>query len=246
MWSRAANGARWSQSESGRVEHPFEPVILAGALAMIPLLLIERDAKSDVWQTIALAGNWLIWGLFAAELLFVLVVARHRRKALRAHWLDAAIVVATLPLYGALVSSLRFLRLLRAVVIVWRVLQAERRLGSPSSFRLVALATLVLVFVAGAVQATVDQGEFGTYWDGVWWAAVTVTRVGYGDLYPTTVAGRLVAITLMLVGIGFLAVLTATIASRFVAQDQADENEEIIAALRRLEADVAELKARLL
>ena len=50
----------------------------------------------------------------------------------------------------------------------------------------------------------------------------------------------------MLAGIGFLAVLTATIASRFVAQDQADENEEIISALKRLEADVAELKSRLL
>ena len=78
-----------------------------------------------------------------------------------------AIVVLTLPLYGELVGSLRFLRLLRAVVIVWRVLQAERRLGSASSFRLVALATIVLVVVAGAVQATVDQGEFATYWDGV-------------------------------------------------------------------------------
>ena len=126
------------------------------------------------------------------------------------------------------------------------MLQAERRLGSASSFRLVALATLVLVFVAGAVQATVDQGEFGTYWDGVWWAAVTVTTVGYGDLYPTTVAGRLVAIGLMLTGIGFLAVLTATISSRFVEEDRADEKDEIIATLRRLEADIAELKARLL
>ena len=49
----------------------------------------------------------------------------------------------------------------------------------------------------------------------------------------------------MLVGIGFLAVLTATIASRFVKEDRADETEEIVAALRRLEADMAELKARL-
>jgi voltage-gated potassium channel len=236
----------WTQTEKGRVEHPFEPVILGAALAMIPLLLVERDAKSDAWQTVALVGNWLIWAFFAAELTFVLIVAPQRRKALRAHWLDAAIVLVTLPLYGALVGSLRFLRLLRAVIIVWRVLQAERRLGSASSFRLVALATMVLVVVAGAVQATVDQGEFATYWEGVWWAAVTVTTVGYGDLYPTTVAGRIVAICLMLAGIGFLAVLTATIASRFVAQDQADENEEIIAALQRLEADVAELKAKLL
>src|SRR3954447_4107563 len=135
-------GAMWSQSENGRVAHPFEPVILVAALAMIPLLLVERDAKSDGWQTFALVGNWVIWAIFAAELAFVLIVAPRRRAALKAHWLDTAIVIVTLPLLGELVGSLRFLRLLRAVIVVWRVLQAERRLGSSSSFRLVALATL--------------------------------------------------------------------------------------------------------
>jgi voltage-gated potassium channel len=68
--------------------------------------------------------------------------------------------------------------------------------------------------------------------------------VGYGDLYPTTVAGRIVSIALMLVGIGFLAVLTATISSQFVRANRADETNQVLEALRRLEADVAELKAR--
>ena len=94
------------------------------------------------------------------------------------------------------------------------------------------------------MQSTVDAGEFKTFWDGVWWAVVTVTTVGYGDLYPSTVAGRIVGIVLMFVGIGFLAVLTATIASYFVKLDRQDETSEILELLRRLEADVADLKAR--
>ena len=112
-------------------------------------------------------------------------------------------------------------------------------------FRFAALATTFLVVMAGAVQVEVDSKDFKSFWDGVWWAVVTVTTVGYGDIYPHTVAGRIVAIILMFVGIGFLAVLTATIAPYFVKTDQQDDNSRILEALGRLEADVAELKARL-
>ena len=140
---------------------------------------------------------------------------------------------------------MRLLRLVRAGVVVSRALQAEKRLTSRDGFRFIALATIFLVVIAGAVQTELNAGEFPSFWDGIWWAVVTVTTVGYGDLYPTTVAGRIVGIALMLVGIGFLAVLTATISSQFVKADRADETDQVLEALRRLEADVAELKARL-
>jgi voltage-gated potassium channel len=143
------------------------------------------------------------------------------------------------------VRLVRLLRLLRATVIVSRALQAERRLTSASVFRFVGLATIFLTVIAGAVQATVDTGDFKTFWDGVWWAVVTVTTVGYGDVYPKTVAGRVVGIMLMLVGIGFLSVLTATIASRFVKQERSEETTAITDALARIEADLATVKAQL-
>ena len=73
---------------------------------------------------------------------------------------------------------------------------------------------------------------------------MTVTTVGYGDFYPTTVQGRLVGIVLMFVGIGFLSLLTASIASRFVKEERSDERDEMMEALRRIEADLAELKSR--
>jgi voltage-gated potassium channel len=70
-----------------------------------------------------------------------------------------------------------------------------------------------------------------------------VTTVGYGDLYPNSVQGRLIGIVLMFVGIGFLSLLTAAVASRFVKQERGDEHEELMETLRRIEADVAELKS---
>lgn len=99
--------------------------------------------------------------------------------------------------------------------------------------------------LAGAVQSTIDTGDFKTFWDGTWWAVVTVTTVGYGDVYPRSVGGRIVAIIVMLVGIGFLAVPTATIASFFVKSDRSQETTAITDTLARIEADIAALKAQL-
>jgi voltage-gated potassium channel len=74
-------------------------------------------------------------------------------------------------------------------------------------------------------------------------AVVTLTTVGYGDLYPQTVQGRLVGMVLMFVGIGFLSLLTAAVASRIVKQGRGEEHDEVMETLRRIEADVAELKS---
>ena len=54
----------WRQSESGRVEHPFEPIVLAATL-LIPVIIIERDAESDGWVDAAFMANWIIWTVFA-------------------------------------------------------------------------------------------------------------------------------------------------------------------------------------
>jgi voltage-gated potassium channel len=239
----------WRQEESGYVRTPLEPFVLAATLLLIPVLVLEADATGR-WLTAAYIANWLIWGIFAVELAAVLIVATRKKAALRAHWLDVAIVVLTVPLFGELLASLRFVRLarllrvLRAGVIIGRAVQAQRRLGSGAILRFVALITVFIVVVAGAAQAAFNAGEYESVWDGIWWAIVTVTTVGYGDLYPVTVQGRLIGIFVMLLGIGFLSVLTATVATQFIKTDT--ESDEVLETLRRIEADMADVKARLL
>jgi voltage-gated potassium channel len=236
----------WEQLPSGRVIHRFEPVVLVATLALIPVLVIESDVKSSGWQEIATVANWTIWAVFLAELTFVLTVAPRKVAALRAHWLDTAIVVLTVPAFGSFLSSLRLvrlarlLRLMRLGAVVARALQRERALSSEVVFRFVALLTLLIVVVSGAAETLVDSRDFKSVWDGIWWAVVTVTTVGYGDKYPTTIEGRIIAMLVMLIGIGFLSVLTATIASRFVRTDTG--TEEMMATLTRIEAELAELK----
>jgi voltage-gated potassium channel len=238
----------WEQLPNGRVRHRFEWVVLVATLALIPVLVIEADTNSPGWSTFAAAANWAIWGVFCAELSFILVVAPRRRAALRAHWLDATVVVVTAPAFGAFLSSVRFVRLarllrvLRLGVILTRLVQRERTLAAGPTFKLVAIITVLVVVVSGAIEALVDRGDFHSVWDGIWWAVVTITTVGYGDTYPTSVGGRVIAIVVMLVGIGFLSVLTATIASGFVKTERGSETEEILAALRRIEERLGRLE----
>ena len=239
----------WEQLPSGRVAHRLEWVVLVAALALIPVLVIETDAKSSGWQNFASAANWVIWSIFIAEFVLVLTVAPRKAAALRAHWLDVAIVVVTVPVFGGFLSSLRLarlarlLRLFRLGVIAARILKAERALSSATVFRFVGLITVFVVVIAGAVESLADKGDFPTLWDGIWWAVVTVTTVGYGDLYPRSVEGRIIAMVVMLFGIGFLSVLTATIASRFVQTDT--HTEDMKATLARIEADLADMKRQL-
>jgi voltage-gated potassium channel len=223
--------------------------VIAATLALIPVLIIETDVESGGWRTFASVANWVIWAIFLLELAFILVVAPRKAAALRAHWLDATIVVLTVPWFGSFLSSLRLarlarlLRLLRLGAILTRLVQRERFVTRGNAFRLVGLLTVLVVAVSGAVEALVDEGDVHSAWDGIWWAVVTVTTVGYGDVYPTSVPGRIIGMLVMLIGIGFLSVLTATIASYFVEHDSA--TEELVETLHRIEADLAEVKAQL-
>jgi voltage-gated potassium channel len=237
----------WKPDESGRVRTPLEPVVLVATLALIPVLIIESDAKSEGWQRFAEVANWLIWAIFAIELAAILIVAPRKWAALRAHWLDVAIVVLTVPLLTEALAWLRlarFIRLARLGALTTRALQAERRVTSGDSLRIAAILTLTAIVVA-AEHAFASEEDFESLWAGVWWAVVTVTTVGYGDLTPKSVQGRLIGIVLMFVGIAFLSLLTAAIAARFVRQERGEEHVEVIEALRRIEADVAELKSRM-
>jgi len=234
------------QDESGRVHTPLEPVVLATTLLLVPVLILEADADGG-WLTFAYVANWVIWAVFAIELALILVVADRRRAALRSHWLDVAIVVLTVPALGSIFGwgrLARFFRLLRFGSIIGRAVQAERRVTSGDALRITAILTMAFIVIAGAAQWAVDSEEFPTLWDGVWWSVVTVTTVGYGDLYPKTTEGRLIGIGVMASGVAFVALLTAAIAARFVREDDSG-TEDLREALARIESDIRDIKQQL-
>jgi voltage-gated potassium channel len=82
--------------------------------------------------------------------------------------------------------------------------------------RIIASFTLSATIIAGVLIHFTDKQNFPSIGDGLWWAVQTVTTVGYGDLVPTSTLGRLIAALVMIGGIGFLTVITATITSVFI------------------------------
>ena len=82
----------------------------------------------------------------------------------------------------------------------------------------IATASTVITVGAGLVMTLVDGENFPSIGSGLWWAVQTVTTVGYGDDVPTNLTGRLVAALVMLFGVAFLTIITASITSTFVSR----------------------------
>jgi voltage-gated potassium channel len=87
----------------------------------------------------------------------------------------------------------------------------------------IATASTVTAVVAGILMTVVEREDFPTIGSGLWWAAQTVTTVGYGDNVPVTFAGRILAVLVMLLGISFLTVITAAITSAFVSRSRLEQ-----------------------
>lgn len=81
---------------------------------------------------------------------------------------------------------------------------------------LIAVVTVIVTIAAGVLMRVLDHSEFPNVWLALWWAVQTVTTVGYGDVTPENVIGRVIATLVMLTGIGFLTVVTASITAVFV------------------------------
>jgi voltage-gated potassium channel len=118
---------------------------------------------------------------------------------------------------------------------------AIRFLFSPEGLRYAAIITAFLVLIGGASFAAVEKDQHLSAWDGFYWAISTVTTVGYGDINPTTDTGRVIAIAVMLTGIGFVAIITGAVAERFLATRREEHRlvEEVAQLREELRARVA-------
>jgi voltage-gated potassium channel len=187
------------------------------------MALVRAESGSAAWWA-GVILNTVIWLVFLA-------VAPHRWRWIREHPLDPLIVLLTPPIMPASLQAARLLRLLRLLRLA-RLVVAVRRLSSGEALRFAALVAVFTALGGGAAFASAEGNRVST-WDGIWWAVSTMTTLGYGDIYPRTHEGRFIAIVVMIVGIGFVAVLTAAIAQRFVATQiglQVEEAEEVLEA----------------
>lgn len=209
------------------------------ALTAAAIVFLIAYALPIAWPTvnptIASACSlvvWMTWALFAVDYFIRLLLTDDHGDFVKHNLLDLAVVI--LPI-------IRPLRLLRLVAL----LSVLNRTGSRGlRGRVVAYAAggTVLLLVVGALAVTdAERGKLGSsihgLGDGFWWAITTITTVGYGDIFPVTTTGRIIAAALMVGGIAVLGVVTATLAS-WLVERVGDVTEQQETATR---AEVAQL-----
>jgi voltage-gated potassium channel len=132
----------------------------------------------------------------------------------------------------------------------------RRAVANRRVFPYLALMTFALGLGAGFVVTLVDRRDFPTFGTGVWWAIVTLGTVGYGDVVPHTAWGRVLGSGVIVVGVTFIAFLTATITSYFVFAEQEESNTrereervgevtQVMTSLQRIEDRLTEIEAKL-
>ena len=179
-----------------------------------------NDSISDSTNYYLGLVQWVCWFAFALDLIYGIWKAENKKEYLKRHPLEIASV---------LLPFLRPLRLMRVISFGSLALQ-KVAIGRQFAITVkVAISALFISYIA-AIQITISErsvegSNIKTFSDGLWWAVTTVTTVGYGDRYPTTSEGRLLAVLLMITGISLVGVITASVAAWFVKMSQEESKK---------------------
>ncbi|WPU08442.1 potassium channel family protein [Pseudarthrobacter oxydans] len=216
-------------------------LVFLGAYAWQVIGRLEGSAA--IWLE---AVMWATWGIFVVDYLANLWLAGDRSTWFIRNLHE--LVIVALPFF----RPLRLLRLVTLLSVLHRTLGDTLR-GRVVTY-VVGSATM-LVFVGALAVLDAEQSapdaKIITFGDALWWAMTTITTVGYGDMYPVTPIGRMVAAALMMSGIAVLGVVTASIASWLVqrvedtAEAVSEAEEPVRAEMAGLVAEIAALRAEI-
>jgi voltage-gated potassium channel len=229
-----------SQHKLARWEAKTEWPLAAVALAFLGLYSVQvlghlRGAPERNVEHVLLA----LYVVFVLDYVVRLCLAENRLHWFLSNLLDLAAVV---------LPFLRPLRILRLVSVVEAL---QRAIGGAIRGGVIiysALSAVVLVYAASLAVLDAERSApnafIRNFGDALWWAMSTITTVGYGEFYPVTVVGRMVAVLLMIGGISLIGTITATVASWIVervAQEDTAHQNVTVAHIQELHAEIAKL-----
>lgn len=221
------------------------------SILIVPLIVVPLTVNLSAAAAAAfVALDVVIWLVFGVELAVKTYLSPHRRRYLLTHWYDVIIVVVPF------LRPLRALRALRLIALLVRAQRHANRLLGRHALHYSILVAAVFVIGAAGIVALLESGSGGDITDfgeSLWWAAATVTTVGYGDTLPITTEGRVLGVVLMFIGIGLFSLVTANIAAFFIAPDTTTDGEPaanpgqaaVLEHLQRLEDQIVQLRTAL-
>jgi voltage-gated potassium channel len=193
------------------------------ALVYVGLDIVFENATPETLQLVE-ATEIAITAIFALEFFVRLWAAPHRRRHLRAHFLDALALIPP-------IRSLRLLRLARLVAVVARLHRGGMSfepLAKHKGFVTLVVAWLSLGLICSLALYAAERGlneAFANPFDALWWAVGSITTVG-SDLFPITTEGRFAAMVLMVVGVFLFSAITATITSVLLSTAGIEDDEQ--------------------
>ena len=217
------------------MQNRTDGLLVVIAVGSLPLLLLEiiSDRLPDSDRNFIFIVNLVVFIAFAIDYIVKLVLSDSKPTYIRTQWLSFLIVIsqllALLPALGVL-GVLRGVRAIRVLGVIARVIGigAATKSSGKEFFKKraasVAFGIAGLTLISSAVAFTIaedvgDGRRINSFFDALWWSAATITTVGYGDIYPVTTAGRIIAVFTMVAGISTLAVVTARIAKFLISTE---------------------------
>jgi voltage-gated potassium channel len=212
-------------------------LVLAGLFLFIwsyDSLDADFSPRVDDALKIARIAIWIVFGL---DLLIRIVIAKSSLRFILKHPLDVLAVV---------IPPLRPLKILTVFTTGTRMVT---RAGLVKSGQAVVASAALLIWVGAVAEFNYEHKAAGAvitqFRDALWWAVTTITTVGYGDFYPVTLGGRIVAAGLMFSGIALLGVVTASVAAWFVRLTSVESEDKALAVERRQATDEHRIAARM-
>jgi voltage-gated potassium channel len=191
----------------------YVPLVLS---AILPILTAASRSGTDSWVSIVV--NVAAWLVFVLDLVVHVRLVRHYIRS-KAGVFDLVVVILTAPWFlipafgGSQILMLaRLARLVRLLFVSKAARRAGRQLGRVGIF---SFGMLLFCAWMAYVAEHPTNDEFATFGDALWWAVVTLTTVGYGDIVPVTEKGRIAGTFLMLTGVATLGLISGTLASAF-------------------------------
>ena len=227
---------------------PYQVFMLALCLYALGTLAFESFFLLDpsTHQILKYADN-AVCGLFFVDFLLNLYRAPNKWRYMYTWgWIDLASSIPTVEAlrWGSLSRVVRIFRVLRGVRATKLVISFILDWRSQGTFLATALISIVAIVFSSVAIIQFEKGANNsniiTAEDALWWAVVTITTVGYGDRYPVTIEGRIIAVMLMIIGIGLFATFSGLVAACFLtpeAQHQESELESLrqeLATIRQL------------
>lgn len=236
------------ESEAANIG-PFQFFTLVLSIYVLITLFIESVVAipSDVSEVLRITDN-IICMFFLTDFAIRFKAAESKRSFMKWGWID---LLSSIPMldafrYGRIVRVVRVLRILRAVRSTKVILSYVFKNKMQGTFSLVSVVSIILVIFGAIAMLQLEKGVDGSNIhsanDALWWAFVTITTVGYGDFYPVTYEGRIIAAILMTAGVGLFGTFTGFVASWFLEEDEDDQGKHIVTSLKD---EVSELRSEI-